>query len=67
VKPIASGKDTHGVIVSDDGLWGFVSKILASSVSVINMRIFAVVTAFAVGRGPNGIMFKNANCSPRTR
>jgi len=65
VKTIVTGKGAHGVVVSDDGRWAFVTNIGANSVSVIDTRALAVAAAFAVGRGPNGITYRSGISAPR--
>lgn len=58
VRTIRTGAGAHGVVVSDDGRFVFISNILANTVSVIDTSTQAVVADFPVGKGPNGITFR---------
>ena len=58
VDTIRTGAGAHGVAVSDDGRYVFVTNIVDGTVAVIDAERRSVVTAFAVGRGPNGITFR---------
>ncbi|MCT8999921.1 YncE family protein [Chelativorans intermedius] len=58
MKTIRTGKGAHGVTVSDDGLYVFVTNILDGTVSEISVATQSVVRTHAVGTGPNGITFQ---------
>jgi YVTN family beta-propeller protein len=58
VDTIRTGAGAHGVAVSNDGRYVFVTNIVAGTVSVIDAGARAVVATFTVGRGPNGITFR---------
>jgi len=55
VKIVETGPGAHGVVVSGDGRYAYVTNIYANSVSVIEVKDLKVVTTVPVGRGPNGI------------
>src|SRR5574341_293747 len=55
VKTIETGPGAHGVVVSSDGRYAYVTNIYANSVSVIEVKDLQVVGTISVGRGPNGI------------
>lgn len=54
-KTVETGPGPHGVVVSGDGRYAFVTNIYANSVSVIEVKDLKVVATIPVGRGPNGI------------
>jgi YVTN family beta-propeller protein len=58
IDTVRTGAGAHGVAVSDDGRYVFVTNIVDGTVSVIETERRSVVTAFPVGRGPNGITFR---------
>ena len=58
VDTIRTGRGAHGVSVSDDGAFVFVTNIVDDTISVIDVSSRKVVTSFAVGRGPNGITYR---------
>jgi YVTN family beta-propeller protein len=49
----------HGVVVSGDGAWAFVTNIVDGTVSAIEVATGNVVASFPVGRGPNGITYRS--------
>lgn len=55
VKTIETGPGAHGVVVSADGRYAYVTNIYANSVSVIEVKELKVVATVPVGKGPNGI------------
>jgi YVTN family beta-propeller protein len=55
VKTIETGLGAHGVVVSPDGGYAYVTNTYANSVSVIEVKDLRVVATVPVGRGPNGI------------
>ncbi|MCY1307132.1 YVTN family repeat [compost metagenome] len=55
---MTTGKGAHGVAISTDGAYVFVSNIEAGTVSVIDTHSRKVVGTHKVGAGPNGISFK---------
>ena len=60
VSTITVGRGAHGVVVSDDGAFAFISNIYDDSVSVIDTASRKVVKNFKVGKGPNGITYRRA-------
>jgi YVTN family beta-propeller protein len=58
VKTITTGKGAHGVAVSDDGAYVFVTNIVDGTVSEISVARQSVVRTHAVGKGPNGVTFQ---------
>jgi YVTN family beta-propeller protein len=58
VDMIRTGAGAHGVAVSNDGQNVFITNIVDGTVTVIEAKSHSVITAFAVGRGPNGITFR---------
>ena len=55
---ITTGKGAHGVAVSSDGAYVFVSNIEDSTLSVIDATTRRVVATYRVGAGPNGVSFR---------
>ena len=55
VKTVETGPGAHGVVISADGRYAYVTNIYANSVSVIDVKDLKVVATVPVGRGPNGI------------
>jgi YVTN family beta-propeller protein len=55
VKTIETGPGAHGVVISADGRYAYVTNIYANSVSIIEVKDLKVVATVPVGRGPNGI------------
>jgi YVTN family beta-propeller protein len=58
VAKVVTGIGAHGVVVSSDGRFAFVSNIADSTVSEIDTATHRVVRNFKVGAGPNGITFR---------
>ena len=59
VDTIRTGMGAHGVVVSSDGAWAFVTNIVDGTVSAIEVATGNVVASFPVGRGPNGITYRS--------
>lgn len=55
VKTLETGPGAHGVVVSRDGRYAYVTNIYANSLSVIEVMDLRVVATVPVGKGPNGI------------
>ncbi|GAB3245211.1 YVTN family beta-propeller repeat protein [Chitinimonas naiadis] len=55
---ITTGKGAHGVAMSSDGAYAFVSNIEDGSFSVIDTASHRVVASHRVGAGPNGISYQ---------
>jgi YVTN family beta-propeller protein len=55
IKTVETGPGAHGVVVTTDGRYAFVTNIYANNVSVIEIAGPKVVATVAVGKGPNGI------------
>lgn len=59
IATVETGKGAHGVVVSDDGGYAFVSNIADNSVSAIDTATQRVVASYRVGAGPNGISYRS--------
>lgn len=57
VATIKTGKGAHGVAISKDGRYVFVTNIEAATLSVIDTASNKVVATHRVGEGPNGVTF----------
>ncbi|AAK80487.1 YVTN family beta-propeller protein [Clostridium acetobutylicum] len=55
---ITVGKGAHGVVVSDDNKFTYVTNMYDNTVSVINNANDKIVSTITVGGVPNGITFK---------
>lgn len=55
VKEIKAGRAPHGVVVSRDGKFVYVTNLLGSDVSIIDTAIDREIGRVAVGKEPNGI------------
>ncbi len=55
---ITTGKGAHGVAVSSDGAYVFVTNTEDSTLSVIDTATRRVVATYRVGAGPNGVSFR---------
>ena len=55
VKEIKAGSAPHGVVVSHDGNFVYVTNLLSGDVSVIDMAMDEEVARIKVGKSPNGI------------
>jgi YVTN family beta-propeller protein len=55
IKTVETGPGTHGVVVTTDGRYAFVTNIYANNVSVVEVASLKVVATVPVGKGPNGI------------
>jgi YVTN family beta-propeller protein len=60
VDTIRTAAGAHGVVVCNEGRHVFVTNIAAGTVSMIDVESRAVVREFAVGKGPNGITFRES-------
>ncbi|MDG4893621.1 cytochrome D1 domain-containing protein [Mesorhizobium sp. WSM4976] len=58
VKTIRTGLGAHGVAVSNDSAFVFVTNILDGTVSLISVKNQSVLQSYVVGKGPNGITFQ---------
>jgi YVTN family beta-propeller protein len=58
VETIRTGKGAHGVTVSTDGAFVFITNIEDGTVSAIDTATRKVIAEFSVGRGPNGITYR---------
>lgn len=56
-KAITAGQAPHGVVVSKDGKFVYVTNLLSGDISIIDTASDAEVGRIAVGREPNGISF----------
>lgn len=61
VATITAGRGAHGVVVSDDGKWAFISNIVDGTVSAIDTSTQKVSVTYQVGAGPNGISYRGGN------
>ncbi len=57
IKTIQTDAGAHGVVVSNDGAFVFVTNIVDNTVSEIAVATQSVVRTHLVGKGPNGITF----------
>ncbi len=57
IKTIQTDAGAHGVVVSNDGAFVFVTNIVDNTVSEIAVATQSVVRTHRVGKGPNGITF----------
>lgn len=57
VATIKTGQGTHGVVVSEDGAWAYVTNTLDDTVSVVDTKAQRVVATVPVGDGPNGVSY----------
>ncbi len=55
---ITTGKGAHGVAMSEDGAYAFVTNIEDATVSVIDTTSHRVIAHYRVGAAPNGISFR---------
>lgn len=58
VATLTTGKGAHGVAISRDGAYVFVSNIEAGTFSVIDTASKTVIATHKVGAGPNGISYQ---------
>ncbi len=56
-KTITAGNAPHGVVVSDDGKFAYITNLLSGDVSVIDTARDEEVARIPVGKEPNGISF----------
>ncbi|MEK7193425.1 MAG: cytochrome D1 domain-containing protein [Patescibacteria group bacterium] len=61
VKEIKAGRAPHGVVVSKDGSYVYVTNLLSGDVSVIDTVTDSEVVRIPVGKEPNGISIWNKN------
>lgn len=55
VKTVETGPGAHGVVVSGDGRYAFVTNTYANTLSVIKVGDLAVAATVPVGKEPNGV------------
>jgi YVTN family beta-propeller protein len=55
VKTIETAPGAHGVVVTPDGRYAYVTNSYANSVSAIEVTDLKVRATVPVGKGPNGI------------
>jgi YVTN family beta-propeller protein len=51
------GRAPHGVVVSDDGQFAYVTNVWDSNVSVVDLRTLKEIATVSVGEAPNGISY----------
>jgi len=61
VKQIKVGRAPHGVVISREGRFVYVTNILGDDVSVIDTRTDKEIYKIRVGKEPNGISIWNKN------
>lgn len=61
VKTLNVGAGAHGVTITKDGRYAYITNIKDDSVSVIDTAAQAVVRTIPVGKGPNGITVFSGN------
>ncbi|MEQ6292459.1 cytochrome D1 domain-containing protein [Vogesella sp. GCM10023246] len=59
IAEVSTGPGAHGVAISSDGQYVFVSNIESATVSVIDSAQHKVVASYPVGAGPNGISYRD--------
>ncbi|MNR23787.1 Cytochrome D1 heme domain protein [compost metagenome] len=59
IAEVKTGPGAHGVAISSDGQYVFVSNIESGTMSVIDSRQHRVVSTYKVGAGPNGISYRD--------
>jgi YVTN family beta-propeller protein len=59
VATIETGKGAHGIVVSDDNQYVYVTNMYDNTVSVIDNSKNKVIAIIPVGKTPNGITYKN--------
>lgn len=57
VAAVTVGNQSHGVVLSDDGRFAYVTNIADNSVSVISTANNTVIATIPVGAAPNGISY----------
>ncbi|MDO8697468.1 MAG: cytochrome D1 domain-containing protein [Pseudomonas sp.] len=60
VATLTTGKGAHGVAISRDGAYVFVSNLQAGTFSVIDSASRSVLSSHKVGAGPNGISYQGS-------
>lgn len=60
IATLTTGKGAHGVAISRDGAYVFVSNLEAGTFSVIDSASRSVVASHTVGAGPNGISYQGS-------
>jgi len=58
VATVTTDKGAHGVVVSDDGKFAFITNNKADTVSAIDTETQRVVATYEVGPNPNGITYR---------
>ncbi|MEK7067332.1 MAG: YncE family protein [Patescibacteria group bacterium] len=59
IKEIKAGEAPHGVVVSKDGKFAYITNLLSGDVSVIDAATDTEVARVSVGKEPNGISIWN--------
>ncbi|KZL92909.1 YncE family protein [Clostridium magnum] len=59
IETIEVGKGAHGIVVSDDNKFVYVTNMYDNTVSVIDNSKNKVIAIIPVGKNPNGITYKN--------
>ncbi|MHB8703591.1 MAG: YVTN family beta-propeller repeat protein [Candidatus Tyrphobacter sp.] len=52
---IVTGAGAHGVVITPDSRFAYVTNAYASDVSVVDLRLLETIRSYPTGRGPNGI------------
>lgn len=55
VKSIKAGKAPHGIVVSKDGKYAYVTNLLSNDISVIDTTTDTEIAKIEIGKEPNGI------------
>lgn len=55
IKSIKAGKAPHGIVVSKDGKFAYVTNLLSGDVSVIDTATDTEIAKIVIGKEPNGI------------
>lgn len=59
VKSIKAGSAPHGIVVSKDGLFAYVTNLTSDDLSIIDLKTDREIARIPVGREPNGISIWN--------
>ena len=55
---LATGAGAHAIVFSDDNQTGYISNQIANTVTVIDIKSHKVKTNIAVGKKPNGLVWR---------
>ncbi|MBK7859811.1 MAG: YncE family protein [Archangiaceae bacterium] len=61
VATIEVGSGAHGVVVSEEGAWAYVTNLAGNSLSVVDTAARRVVATISLGASPNGVSHLHPN------